>query len=213
MPSGVRLGLAAAVMLLLVSGVACSSDSGTGPSPSPTLSANPGPTSAAPGPTDTPTSTLPPPATTPVPPPTPGDVNSTVEAKPEESKKPVKLDKPSKTGTGLTAELVTISPIEAKAQLPGEVAGPAVAITVQVTNTGSKSADLGSVVVSLADSDDAPGTEMTAEPAKPFKGSVGAGKSVRGVYVFTVAKSKRDPVTLTVSIGDAPVLVFTGDAG
>ncbi len=182
------------------------------PAPSPSLTADPGPSTAAPGPTDTPTSTLPPPATTPVPPSTPGDVSSTVEAKPEESKKPVTLDKPSSTGTGLTAELVSIKPINATAQLPGEVAGPALSITVKVTNRGSTPASLSAVVVTLLNSDDAPGTEMTATPAKPLGGSVKAGATAQGIYVFTVAKDKRNPVTVTVSISDAPVLVFRGDA-
>ena len=68
---------------------------------------------------------MPPPATTPVPPPTPGGVESTVAPKPEESKKPVKLDKPSKTGTGLTAKLVSIKNIQRQGAIAGEVAGPA----------------------------------------------------------------------------------------
>lgn len=213
----VRLGRAAVITLLLVSGAACSSDdtppaSSPVSTPGPTLTSNPGPSTAAPGPTATLKSTPPPPATTPVPPPTPGDITSTVSAKPEASKKPVKLDKPSQTGTGLTAELSSIKAIKAKAELPGEVAGPALAVTVQVTNTGAKAADLSTVVVNLAGSDQAPGNEMTAKPAKPFTGSLKAGGKATGVYVFTIAKDKRRPVTLTVSISDAPVLVFTGNA-
>jgi hypothetical protein len=152
----------------------------------------------------------PPPATTPVPPPTPGDVESTVEAKPEPSKKPVRLDKPGRTGTGLTARLTTIKAIDAKAQLPGEVAGPALSLSVEVSNTGAKTVDLNAVVVTVLDSDEAPGGEMSSAPAKPLKGKLSAGKTVRGVYVFTIDKNKRNPVTVTVSISDAPVLVFTG---
>jgi hypothetical protein len=135
-----------------------------------------------------------------------------VAPKPEVSKKPVKLDKPAKTGTGLTAKVVSIKAATAKAQLPGEVAGPALVVTVDLTNTGSKSADLSAVVVTLLDSDEAPGSEMTTKPADPLTGKVGAGKTARGVYVFTVPKNKRSPITVTVSISDAPVLVFTGDA-
>jgi hypothetical protein len=100
----------------------------------------------------------------------------------------------------------------AKAQLPGEVAGSALAITIDVTNTGSNSADLSTVVVTLLDSDDAPGSEMTTKPSDPVTGKVGAGKTARGVYVFTVPKNKRSPITVPISVKDAPVLVFTGDA-
>lgn len=211
----IRLGLAAAVPLLLASGVACSPDPVPGPSEprvtAPTATAEPGPTTPAPGPPTTPRSTQPPPATTPVPPPSPGGVESTVPTEPEPSKPPVKLDKPSQTGTGLTARLVSIKAVSAKAQLPGEVAGPALAITIEVSNTGSKAADVSSVVVNVLDADKAPGTEMSAAPADPLSGKVAANKKARGVYLFTVPKNKRRPVTVTVSIRDAPVLVFRGN--
>ena len=130
----------------------------------------------------------------------------------EQSKPPVELDEPSSTGTGLTATLISVSAIEAKAQIPGEITGPALAITIEISNTGRRSADLGSVAVSLLDSDEAPGAEMTAAPAEPLTGRVAAKAKVRGVYVFRVPEDKRRPVTVSVSIGDAPVLVFTGNA-
>ena len=93
------------------------------------------------------------------------------------------------------------------------MAGPALAITIDVSNTGDQAADLSTVVVTLLDSDEAPGNEMTAKPAKPLtrQGRAPA-RPVRGMYVFTVAKYKRNPITVNVSISDAPVLVFTGDA-
>jgi hypothetical protein len=211
--AGVRLGSAAASLLLLVLGAACSADAGSpsGPAPTPTASASALPATAAPGPSKTPT-LPPPPATTPVPAATPGDVNSTVPSKPEETKKPVKLDRPSTTGTGLTVNLTSIKPVNARAEQPGEVAGPALAITITVKNTGSKAAELNTLVVNVLNSDDAPGTQMSAKPSKPLAGSVAAGKTKTGVYVFTVPKDKRKPVTVTVDIAGAPVLAFTGNA-
>jgi hypothetical protein len=139
-------------------------------------------------------------------------VNSTVPTKPEESKKPVKLDRPSTTGTGLTVSLTSIEPINAKAEQPGEVAGPGLAITITINNAAGKAADLSTLVVNIADSDDAPGTQMSAKPSHPLAGAVGAGQSRTGVYVFTVPRAKRKPVTVTVDIAGAPVLVFTGNA-
>jgi hypothetical protein len=207
----VRLGSAAASLLLLALGAACSADAGTPSGPAPTPSASALPATAAPGPSKTPT-LPPPPATTPVPPATPGNVNSTVPSKPEETKKPVKLDRPSTTGTGLTVSLASIEPIDAKAEQPGEVAGPGLSITITIENTGSKAADLSTLVVNLADSDEAPGTQMSAKPSNPLAGSVAAGKTKTGVYVFTVPKAKRKPVTVTVDMAGAPVLVFTGNA-
>ena len=213
--TALRLGSAAVSLLLLALGAACSADAGgppAAPAPTPAPSASALPATAAPGPSKTPPTSLPPPATTPVPPPTPGNVNSTVPTKPEESKKPVKLDRPSTTGTGLTVNLTSIDPVDAKAEQPGEVAGPGLAITITIRNTASKAADLSTLVVNLANSDDAPGTQMSAKPSNPLTGSVAAGKTRTGVYVFTVPKAKRKPVTVTVDIAGAPVLVFTGNA-
>lgn len=154
----------------------------------------------------------PPPATTPVPPATPGGVNDTVPSRPEKSQRPVQLDKPSQTGTGLTAGLVSIKSINAKAQLPGEIAGPALAITVEVKNNSSQAADLNTSVVTLQDSKKAPGGEMTASPARPLKGRLAPGDSSRGVYVFAVPENARKPIIVNVTISNAPVLVFTGNA-
>ena len=168
---GRRLGLAVAVTLLLASGSACSSDR-RNRAVGAVRHRRPVRPQRRPGrpllprvdPAQRHRRRLPPPASTAVPPPTPGNVESTVESKPEESKKPVKLDKPSKTGTGLSAELVRIKAIEAEAQLPGEIAGPALAITIEVSNTGDQAADLSTVVVTLLNSDDAPGNEMSTKP-------------------------------------------------
>jgi len=46
----------------------------------------------------------------------------------------------------------------------------------------------------------------------PFAGKLAAGKTAEGTYVFTVPKNKRKPITLSVSVNDDPVLVFTGNA-
>jgi hypothetical protein len=139
-------------------------------------------------------------------------VESTVAPQPERSKTPVKLDEPSSTGTGLTARLISVRAIVAEAQIPGEITGPALAITIEVSNTGRRPADLGAVSVTVLDSDEAPGAEMVGGPAEPLTGRVAAKSKARGVYVFRVPQDKRRPITVTVSIGDAPVLVFTGNA-
>ncbi|MET1006927.1 MAG: hypothetical protein ABWX96_15375 [Propionibacteriaceae bacterium] len=129
------------------------------------------------------------------------------------TKPPVKLDKPSNTGSGVTVRITKIKSISSKAQLPGEVAGPAVSLTVTVKNDSAKTLDIGTVVVSLIDSSGAPGNEMTAKPADPLRGTVKSGGTATGVYVFTVDKDKRNPVSVNITLaGAAPVLVFKGDA-
>jgi hypothetical protein len=178
------------------------------PSPSSTAKARP---SGKPSATSSPSDTLPPPATTPVPPPTPGTINSTVPNKPVETQKAKPLDKPAEGGNGVSVRLESVRKIKAKAKLPGEVAGPALAVAVTIDNDSSKSLDLSSVVVNLSDSSDAPGTVMSAAPAKRLPAKVKAGRSASGVYVFTVPSSKQKSVTVTVSITPGkPVLKFEG---
>ena len=158
------------------------------------------------------TGTVPPPATTPVPPPSPGTVTQTVAPRKEVTKPPVKLGKPSRPTAGTSVKITSVKAITAKAQLPGEVAGPAVALTVTVKNGGTKPMDLSAVVVTLTDSSGAPGSEMTAKPAKAFSGRLAKGRTATGVYVFTVAKSRRSPVSVLVTLaGETPVLLFKGD--
>ena len=132
--------------------------------------------------------------------------------RPERSKKAVDLDEPATTGTGLTGRVVSIRRTEAKAQLPGETSGPALVVTVELLNSSRRTADLTAVVVNVLDSDKAPATQLAAAPTKPLPGQVAGRERARGVYVFRVPEDKRRPVTVTVSIDDAPVLVFTGNA-
>jgi len=231
-----RLTAAAAVALLLAAG-ACSKDpadpgptaptaAGSGsaaptaggsasaaPVPAPSTAA-PGPSTGAPSGSTAPSSTLPPPATTPVPAPTPGGgIDQTVAPQKEVTKKPVKLDKPSDTGEGATVRITSVKALNAKAQLPGEVAGPAVALTVVVKNSSAEPLNIGTVVVSLLDATGAPGNEMSSAPAKPLTGTLASGKTATGVYVFTVGKQRREPISVSVTLtGGAPVLVFKGDA-
>jgi hypothetical protein len=234
-----RLTAAAAVALLLAAG-ACSKDPAAPPAPGPTAptagssasgapvpapssvapssvapsSVAPGPSTGAPSGSAAPSSTLPPPATTPVPAPTPGGgIDQTVAPQKEVTKKPVKLDKPSDTGEGASVRITSVKAINAKAQLPGEVAGPGVALTVVVKNSSAEPLNIGTVVVSLLDATGAPGNEMSSAPAKPFSGTLASGKTATGVYVFTVGKQRREPISVSVTLtGGAPVLVFKGNA-
>jgi hypothetical protein len=88
-----------------------------------------------------------------------------------------------------------------------------VSLQVRIRNGSARALDVGSVVVTLADSDDAPGVEMSAPPAKPFRGTITAGASASATYVFAVGPQRRNPVRIDVTLrGGAPVLLFTGDA-
>ena len=183
------------------------------PSPSPT------PPPTAPSATGTPSerstatasSSAPPPAATAAAPPSRGTVNQTVEPKPVPSSKPVQLDKPASSSPGIKVRLTSIRRITVTEGLPGEVAGPALAITVSVDNQSNKTVGLGDAVVNLTDSSGAPANPIVSPPARPLPTAVRSGQVVNGVCAFTVATSRQKTVTVTVSLApDQPVLVFKG---
>lgn len=153
------------------------------------------------------------PATTPVAPPSSGSTSSTVPSQKETKRKPVKLDAPSKAADGVKVQLTKVAAIKAKAVGPGEVSGPAVALTVTITNGTDRPVDIGSVVINVTAADQTPGSQMTGPPARNFSGSLKPGAKATGVYVYTVATTKRDPVTVEVTVRPAdPVVVFRGRA-
>lgn len=223
-----------AIPLILGGGAGCSADSNPpsdGPTSQPVAatsppvagqsrSAGPGPAgqsgapSSAPGtPSPKATSTLPPPASTPVPPPVPGKVSSTVPGRKVVKRKSVPLKGRGEAADQVVVTLPSVKSVKATAQGPGEVAGPALAVTVKVDNKTGAAVDLVAAVVTLTASDRTPGSIMSSSPARQLPASVAKGKTATGVYVFTLPKGKRDPVTVEVQTsGASPVIVFKGQA-
>jgi hypothetical protein len=156
---------------------------------------------------------VPPAPTTPVPPPSPGDISHTVAVRPASVKPAVPLKTAGNFGGSVTVHVTGIRSATAQARGAGEVSGPGLVITLQFDNASAKTIDLGNVVVALADSKAAPGSPMSAPPAHPFSGKLAAGGHASAVYVFTIPKADRKPITLSVSYTSAaPVVVFSGDA-
>ncbi len=103
--------------------------------------------------------------------------------------------------------------INATAHGPGEIGGPAVELSLRFANGGSHAVSLGSVVVNVYDSSKDPASAIAGPPAKPVSGSLAAHRTTVGRYVFTVAPSKRKPITISVSYSAAaPVVLIVGNA-
>ncbi len=124
---------------------------------------------------------------------------------------PVDLEDPAEIGA-LTARLARIEAIEGEADGPGEIAGPALRVTVELTNGGAAEADLTGVVVNLYHGPDAAPAEMLAGSGSAWlEGSLAPGATVSGVYVFTVPADDRVPVQVTVFVTpDEPTVLFEG---
>ncbi len=133
---------------------------------------------------------------------------------PPSSLAPVAFDEEAAVGNGITARVVSMEAVDGTGQGPGNIAGPALRVTVRITNGTAAPVSLDGVAVDLAH-----GTELTpASPlddpsASPFAGTVQPSGDAVGVYVFTVPTDDRELVHLSVGYqAGAPFLVFTGSA-
>jgi hypothetical protein len=119
---------------------------------------------------------------------------------------------PSRTvtvGGGARAVLISSRNVTVKGQGPGELSGPAVALTLQVTNGASGPLDLDAVTVT-ASIHGQEASSSDAAPAKPFAGRLAPGARTQAVYVFVLPAGVRRPVGVVVSLApDLPVARFT----
>lgn len=124
---------------------------------------------------------------------------------------PVALDAAADVGDGVEVRLSRIEAVEAEATLPGEVGGPAVAVTVEVTNGSQDAIDLGHVTVDLVTGEGASAPPVLDPDHEPLTGELDAGDDRAGTYVFTLADEERADVSVRVRYSaDSPTAVFTG---
>ncbi len=128
------------------------------------------------------------------------------------TEKPVPMASTADFGD-VSAAITSVSAVTATGVGPGEITGPAVAVTVKITNESAEPFDLDSVFVDLTDSTGGPGQPSISNPAMPLTGELAAGSNAEGVYVFRVPEDARKPVTILVSnTMAAKVVSFVGDA-
>lgn len=140
-----------------------------------------------------------------------GDISDVVPERTINTKAPVALNARANFGGDVSARLVGVKAVDAKAQRPGEVAGPAVVVTVEVLNASSDPIGLDAITVTLNDSADNPGSPLSSDPAKPLEGVLMPGQKKSGTYVFTVPERERGKLAIGVSYStDAPTVQFTG---
>jgi hypothetical protein len=146
-------------------------------------------------------------------PPTPAPTGPTEDVdEPPAALAEVALDAPAAVGNGVVATVPSIESFEGAADGPGNIAGPALRITVRIENGTAEAVSLDGVAVNLYTGDDrAPASPLEDPSRAPFTGTVAPGDSAEAVYVFSVATDARDVVTLEVGYqAGAPLLLFTG---
>ena len=113
---------------------------------------------------------------------------------------------------GQTVSLSAIEAVQGVAQGPGNVNGPAVRVTVQLTNGSTADLDLDGVSVNLTHGADlTPGSPLEDASQDLFSGTVAPGATATGVYVFSVPAGALDRVDVTVGVAPgASYAVFSG---
>ena len=195
------LGVAVAVVALLVAAVIAAS-----------LSAAPGAT--APSGSPTPTASADPDVTA-TPTPTPSESPDPEEtAEPDPTSTPEPLDGSAEVEDGVTLEVAKLEAVAGEASQPGEVAGPSVRFTLRVHNDTDAAISLTTAAVNVYYGEDqTPAIQLLNPGGTPFPQSVKADSRAEGVFVFSVPVESRDRVRLTVDYSvDEPQLVFEGPA-
>lgn len=126
---------------------------------------------------------------------------------------PVAPDETVAAEGGVDISLSRVEAVQGEATLAGEISGPAIRATVRIVNSGDEPLDLEYITVNAySGKDRAPAGTLTQPGGKPFEGTLKPGETAEGTYLFSVAESDRDDVTLTVDYRlGALVAVFRGD--
>lgn len=127
---------------------------------------------------------------------------------------PVPLEEPARPTPEVEARITRIEAVEGEANLPGEVGGPALRITVSVDNATSAPLDLTFAVVNLYFGQErSPAIELLRPGGEEFPAEVDAGGEATGVFVFLVPEGERDDVLVELDLStESTVVLFEGVA-
>ncbi|MFI6424076.1 hypothetical protein [Promicromonospora sp. NPDC050880] len=134
------------------------------------------------------------------------------EPAPRETLAPRPFDAPATPQPGVTVAVAEVEEVEGEANLPGEVGGPALRFTIDVTNDTGETLDLRTIVVNAYYGPDrTPANQLLKPGGKAFEAESADGRTARGAFVFTVPADQQDRVELEVDPGvGSPVILFTG---
>jgi hypothetical protein len=140
-----------------------------------------------------------------------GSIHSTVPSVTRKTVAPVALTGTADFGTGVSANVTSVTAVKTTAQGPGEISGPGVRVVVVLDNDTSKAIDLDTVVMTVSDAKNVPGSPMSASGSQAFHGTLNAHAKATGIYVFDLPTGHRNPVTVNFSYSaSAPVALFVG---
>lgn len=125
---------------------------------------------------------------------------------------PAPIDQAVEPTDTVAVAIPSIEAVQGEAVAPGEVSGPALRITVRVTNNGAASLPLSSAVVNLYLGTEQLGANPVSQPSgQPFPAELGPGASADGIFVFEAAEDQRSLTRIEVDLDLAtPIVIFEG---
>ena len=157
-------------------------------------------------------------ATSPVPEPSIASPTATGSPTVEPTRTPTSvrtdLDGKVETTSGVTASVEKVEAVTGEARGPGEIAGPALRVTISVKNDSKAPirTELGLINVYYG-KDRKPAGTLSGPGVTAFPEQIPAGGSGIGTSVFTVPTSQRGRVEVEFSYSTtAPVVIFSGAA-
>lgn len=208
------IGAVAGVAVVVAAAVIIGSRGGAEPGGSPTATPRAADTSASATPTPGATTTAGPTPTdgaTPTGGPAP-QPTQTWEPGPVED--PIPIEEEAALAADVTARVAELEAVEGTAIGPGQIAGPALRVTLELTNGTAETIPLNAALVQLYYGEDAvPGDPLSGPGVNEFSGTLAPGKSATGVYVIAVPEDQRDVVQITFGYEPAgTVVAFEGPA-
>lgn len=146
----------------------------------------------------------------PLPPPTPPEGSQEQPIAPEQE--PVAPTETATGADGASVALVGTEGLEVVAQLPGEVSGAGIKVTVEITNTTDAPMNMDYVAVNLYTGDErTPALPIQSADSGGFMGELAVGDSATASYVFLLAEDARGDVLIGVDyLPGAATVTFRG---
>jgi hypothetical protein len=128
---------------------------------------------------------------------------------------PAAPDEAVEAPDGMRVALTRIEHVQGQALQPGEVSGPAVRVTVTMTNGTKESINTSLVVVNAyIGAERRPAGTVIRPGGLPFSGPLAPGETTYGIYLFAIPEQDRTDVTITVDYqGAGATVVFSGNVG
>ncbi|MEU4384407.1 hypothetical protein [Promicromonospora sp. NPDC023805] len=141
-----------------------------------------------------------------------GGTDEAEAPEPRETLEPRPFDAAATPEPGVTVRVPKVEKVTGEANVPGEVGGPSLRFTVELTNGTGKTLDLRTVVVNAYYGPDrTPAPPLLKPGGKAFEAEAGADDSARGAFVFNIPAEFQDDVELEVDPGvGKAIVIFTG---